>query len=164
MTKLITLYDTTLRDGTQGEQVNLSAEDKLRIAHKLDEFGIQYVEGGWPGSNPKDARFFEMARKTTFQTLFLRKTINGIRDQLQRLRLEALDRNDHRPIPVHQDRERYDLHTVAVEHLQLRIQDHVVVHLGRIFLDLGKHPGRWRITRDPHKFEGPLRKEIVYLI
>jgi 2-isopropylmalate synthase len=68
MTKQITLYDTTLRDGTQGEQVNLSAEDKLRIAHKLDEFGIQYVEGGWPGSNPKDARFFEMARKTTFQT------------------------------------------------------------------------------------------------
>ena len=67
MTKQITLYDTTLRDGTQGEQVNLSAEDKLRIAHKLDEFGIQYVEGGWPGSNPKDARFFEMARKTTFQ-------------------------------------------------------------------------------------------------
>jgi 2-isopropylmalate synthase len=67
MTKQITLYDTTLRDGTQGEQVNLSAEDKLRIAHKLDEFGIQYVEGGWPGSNPKDARFFEMARKATFQ-------------------------------------------------------------------------------------------------
>ncbi len=67
MTKQITLYDTTLRDGTQGEQVNLSAEDKLRVAHKLDEFGIQYVEGGWPGSNPKDARFFEMARKTTFQ-------------------------------------------------------------------------------------------------
>ncbi len=63
MTRQITLYDTTLRDGTQGEQVNLSAEDKLRIAQKLAEFGIQYVEGGWPGSNPKDARFFEMARK-----------------------------------------------------------------------------------------------------
>jgi len=67
MTKQIVLYDTTLRDGTQGEQVNLSAEDKLRIAHKLDEFGIQYVEGGWPGSNPKDARFFDMARKTDFK-------------------------------------------------------------------------------------------------
>ena len=68
MSKQITLYDTTLRDGTQGEQVNLSAEDKLRIAKKLDEFGIQYIEGGWPGSNPKDARFFEMARKTPFRT------------------------------------------------------------------------------------------------
>ncbi|MBW1943307.1 MAG: citramalate synthase [Deltaproteobacteria bacterium] len=66
MAKQIFLYDTTLRDGTQGEQVNLSAEDKLRIAKKLDGFGIHYVEGGWPGSNPKDARFFEMARKVRF--------------------------------------------------------------------------------------------------
>jgi len=62
----ITLYDTTMRDGTQGEQVNLSAEDKFRIAKKLDDFGIPYVEGGWPGSNPKDVRFFEMARETNF--------------------------------------------------------------------------------------------------
>lgn len=68
MTKQIILYDTTLRDGTQGEEVTLSAEDKLRLAQKLDEFGIQYVEGGWPGSNPKDARFFEMARKTAFRS------------------------------------------------------------------------------------------------
>lgn len=67
MHKQITLYDTTLRDGTQGEQVNLSAEDKLRIAKKLDGFGISYVEGGWPGSNPKDARFFEMAQKGDFK-------------------------------------------------------------------------------------------------
>ncbi|MCJ7595523.1 MAG: citramalate synthase, partial [Desulfobacterales bacterium] len=66
MTKQITLYDTTLRDGTQGEQVSLSAEDKLRISSKLDEFGIHFVEGGWPGSNPKDARFFKMAQKTNF--------------------------------------------------------------------------------------------------
>ncbi len=68
MTKHILLYDTTLRDGTQGEQINLSAEDKLRIALKLDEMGIHYVEGGWPGSNPKDVRFFKMARETSFQT------------------------------------------------------------------------------------------------
>ena len=68
MSKQIILYDTTLRDGTQGEQVYLSAEDKLRIAHRLDDFGIHYIEGGWPGSNPKDARFFEMARKISFHT------------------------------------------------------------------------------------------------
>lgn len=67
MAKQIFLYDTTLRDGTQGEQVNLSAEDKLRIARKLDGFGIHYVEGGWPGSNPKDVRFFGMAADTPFQ-------------------------------------------------------------------------------------------------
>ena len=67
MAKEIFIYDTTLRDGTQGEQVNLSAEDKLRIARKLDDFGIHYIEGGWPGSNPKDERFFEMARKINFR-------------------------------------------------------------------------------------------------
>ncbi|MDB9822828.1 citramalate synthase [Deltaproteobacteria bacterium] len=64
MTGKILLYDTTLRDGTQGEQVNLSAEDKLKIAQKLDEMGIHYIEGGWPGSNPKDARFFDMAKNS----------------------------------------------------------------------------------------------------
>ena len=68
MSRKIVLYDTTLRDGTQGEHVNLSAEDKLRIAQKLDEFGIHYIEGGWPGSNPKDARFFDMAGKVSFHT------------------------------------------------------------------------------------------------
>jgi len=67
----IILYDTTLRDGTQGEQVNLSAEDKLRIAKKLDGFGIPYIEGGWPGSNPKDARFFEMAQKANLKNASL---------------------------------------------------------------------------------------------
>jgi 2-isopropylmalate synthase len=61
------LYDTTLRDGTQGEQINFSAEEKLRIAQRLDDFGLHYIEGGWPGSNPKDVRFFELAGKATFK-------------------------------------------------------------------------------------------------
>src|SRR5581483_8645626 len=55
-------FDTTLRDGTQGESVSLSVDDKLLIAEKLDELGIDYVEGGWPGSNPKDKKFFEKAK------------------------------------------------------------------------------------------------------
>ena len=55
----ILLYDTTLRDGTQREGLSISCNDKLKIAQKLDEFGIDYIEGGWPGSNPKDAEFFE---------------------------------------------------------------------------------------------------------
>lgn len=67
MAKEIFIYDTTLRDGTQGEEVTLSAEDKLRIAGKLDDFGIHYIEGGWPGSNPKDERFFEMAKQIDFR-------------------------------------------------------------------------------------------------
>ncbi len=59
----IELYDTTLRDGSQGEGINFSALDKLRIAEKLDAFGIHYIEGGWPGSNPKDMEFFTAAAK-----------------------------------------------------------------------------------------------------
>jgi 2-isopropylmalate synthase len=55
------LYDTTLRDGTQREGISLSLDDKLKIARKLDDFGIHYIEGGWPGSNPKDVEFFRRA-------------------------------------------------------------------------------------------------------
>jgi 2-isopropylmalate synthase len=55
----IQLYDTTLRDGTQREGLSLSAEDKVKIARELDGLGIHYIEGGWPGSNPKDAEFFQ---------------------------------------------------------------------------------------------------------
>ena len=58
----VELYDTTLRDGTQMEGISLSVEDKLKIAQKLDELGIHYIEGGWPGSNPKDAEFFVRAQ------------------------------------------------------------------------------------------------------
>jgi len=63
----VLIYDTTLRDGTQGEQISFSAEEKLRIAQRLDDMGFQYIEGGWPGSNPKDMRFFEMARDVKFE-------------------------------------------------------------------------------------------------
>src|SRR5665213_862880 len=55
-------FDTTLRDGSQGEAVSFSVDDKMLIALKLDELGIDYIEGGWPGSNPKDKEFFERAR------------------------------------------------------------------------------------------------------
>lgn len=59
----ITTFDTTLRDGTQGEAVSFSVEDKLAIARRLDELGIDYIEGGWPGSNPKDKEFFARAKR-----------------------------------------------------------------------------------------------------
>jgi 2-isopropylmalate synthase len=58
----VELYDTTLRDGSQREGISYTASDKLRIAHKLDEFGVSFIEGGWPGSNPKDAEFFARAK------------------------------------------------------------------------------------------------------
>ena len=59
----ILLYDTTLRDGTQGENINFSAEEKIGIALRLDNLGIHYIEGGWPGSNPRDKQFFKLAKK-----------------------------------------------------------------------------------------------------
>jgi len=61
--KEIVLYDTTLRDGAQGEGISFSLRDKLAIAEKLDELGIDYIEGGWPGSNPKDMEFFKEAQR-----------------------------------------------------------------------------------------------------
>lgn len=62
----IQIYDTTLRDGTQSEGISLSVNDKLKIARRLDEFGVHYIEGGWPGSNPKDAEFFERVQTLEF--------------------------------------------------------------------------------------------------
>src|SRR5882762_6351989 len=66
-TSKITLYDTTLRDGAQGEGIHFSLADKLRIAQRLDTFGMDYIEGGWPGSNEKDIEFFREAKKLKFK-------------------------------------------------------------------------------------------------
>ncbi len=63
----VVLYDTTLRDGTQGENITLSLADKLRVARMLDEFGMPFIEGGWPGSNPKDIEFFAAARSMRWE-------------------------------------------------------------------------------------------------
>jgi 2-isopropylmalate synthase len=67
MRRLIRIYDTTLRDGTQGEGVSFSMEDKVRLSSRLDAFGIHYIEGGWPGSNPKDLRFFRRMQDVTLK-------------------------------------------------------------------------------------------------
>ncbi len=62
MTNRIEIYDTTLRDGTQGEGINFSVADKCRVAEELDALGVDMIEGGWPGSNPRDVAFFQKAR------------------------------------------------------------------------------------------------------
>src|SRR5260370_29110456 len=67
MRRLIKIYDTTLRDGTQGEGVSFSMEDKVRLATRLDALGIHYIEGGWPGSNPKNLRFFRRMHYVSFK-------------------------------------------------------------------------------------------------
>ena len=63
----VVLYDTTLRDGAQQEGISLSVEDKLKVVRKLDELGVHYIEGGWPGSNPKEDEFFQEARSLRLQ-------------------------------------------------------------------------------------------------
>ncbi len=65
--KRVWVYDTTLRDGSQGEGISFSVADKVRIARKLDEFGVDFIEGGWPGSNPKDVEFFEIMAREPLQ-------------------------------------------------------------------------------------------------
>jgi 2-isopropylmalate synthase len=66
-TPRVTIYDTTLRDGTQGTGISFSVLDKIRVAERLDDFGVHYIEGGFPGSNPKDAEFFREARRRTWK-------------------------------------------------------------------------------------------------
>ena len=68
MSNKIEVFDTTLRDGTQAEKISFSAEDKLHIAKRLDQMGFDYIEGGWPGSNPKDMKFFDKAKNHEFET------------------------------------------------------------------------------------------------
>ncbi|MEI6186376.1 MAG: citramalate synthase, partial [Dehalococcoidia bacterium] len=67
----VDIYDTTLRDGAQQEGISFTVADKLKIAQKLDELGIQYIEGGWPGANPKDTQFFARAKGLKFKNAVL---------------------------------------------------------------------------------------------
>jgi 2-isopropylmalate synthase len=92
----IEIYDTTLRDGSQGEGINFSVADKLRIAEKLDAFGVHYIEGGWPGSNPKDLEFFKQAARRKWKnskiaafSMTRRKGVTVETDELMRQILEA---------------------------------------------------------------------------
>src|SRR3954465_9320426 len=66
-TPRVTIYDTTLRDGTQGTGISFSVLDKIRVAERLDAFGVHYIEGGFPGSNPKDAEFFKEAKSRNWK-------------------------------------------------------------------------------------------------
>ena len=86
MTPDVEIYDTTLRDGTQGHGISFSVADKLRIADRLDAFGVHYVEGGWPGSNPKDIEFFDEAKRRTF-----RNARSSLRPPVRRARAPGKD-------------------------------------------------------------------------
>lgn len=92
----ILLYDTTLRDGTQGENISFTADEKIEIAQRLDDLGIHYIEGGWPGSNPKDMHFFDLAKRIKFRNARLtafgstrKPGTNPVEDQNIKALLEA---------------------------------------------------------------------------
>src|SRR5438094_4329500 len=96
MSPEIEIYDTTLRDGSQGQGVSFSVADKLRIAERLDSFGIHYIEGGWPGSNPKDIEFFKETQRRKYRNAKLaafgstrRKGVRVEDDEQVRLLIEA---------------------------------------------------------------------------
>src|SRR6266478_1896700 len=96
MSDRVDIYDTTLRDGSQGQAVSFSVADKLRIAERLDAFGVHYIEGGWPGSNPKDIEFFDEAKRKTFRNARLaafgatrRKGVTAEADDQVRLLIDA---------------------------------------------------------------------------
>ncbi|MGQ9558124.1 MAG: citramalate synthase [Desulfurispora sp.] len=89
----VEIYDTTLRDGTQGEGVSFSVEDKVKVALRLDALGVHYIEGGWPGSNPKDAEFFRRMRQ----------------QPLQQARLTAFGSTRRPGVPAHQDQNLQEL-------------------------------------------------------
>src|SRR5437762_3021631 len=96
MTTSLVLYDTTLRDGAQREGISLTVEDRLKIATWLDSLGIHYIEGGWPGSNPKDMEFFKQAAKKKWKnakiaafSMTRRKGVAVEKDDLMRMILEA---------------------------------------------------------------------------
>ena len=92
----VEIYDTTLRDGSQAEGINFSVADKLRITDRLDAFGIHYIEGGWPGSNPKDIEFFAQAKRLKLKhaklaafSMTRRKGVPVEKDEGIRMLLEA---------------------------------------------------------------------------
>lgn len=96
MRSAIEIYDTTLRDGSQGEGINFSLADKLRLAERLDAFGVHYIEGGWPGSNRKDLEFFQIASRRRWRhariaafSMTRRKGVMVENDDLMRQILEA---------------------------------------------------------------------------
>jgi len=120
MGQTVELYDTTLRDGAQTEGISYSVQDKLRIAAKLDELGLHYIEGGWPGSNVKDSQFFRLARGQRLQSAQLvafgstrRAGLTSARDP----NLKALLRADTRTVTIFG--KSWDLHVQGVLKISL---------------------------------------------
>ena len=146
----VELYDTTLRDGAQTEGISYSVQDKLRITEKLNALGVHYIEGGWPGSNPKDAEFFRRARRLRLGTSTLtafgstRRASSAAKDP----NLLALLKAETRVITIFG--KSWDLHVRDV--LKLTPEQNLkVIHDSVAFL---KRHGRTVIYDAEHYFDG----------
>ena len=146
----IGLYDTTLRDGAQTEGISYSVQDKLRITEKLDALGVHYIEGGWPGSNPKDAEFFRQAARLRLRTTVLtafgstRRAATAVKDP----NLLALLKAETRTITIFG--KSWDLHVRDV--LRLSPEENLkVIEDSVAFL---KRQGRTIIYDAEHFFDG----------
>ncbi len=147
----VVLYDTTLRDGTQGENINFSADEKVKIALRLDDAGVHYIEGGWPGSNPKDLHFFDLAKRVEFKHARLaafgstrRPGIEPDQDQ----NLQALLDSDTPTVAIFG--KSWDLHVEAVMDNSLD-ENLAMIHDSVQFL---KSRGREVIYDAEHFFDG----------
>ena len=147
----VVLYDTTLRDGTQGEKISFSAEEKVKIAHRLDDFGIHYIEGGWPGSNPRDKRFFDLVKKTTFHNARIaafgatRRPNSKVSDDAN---IEALLASETATITLFG--KTWDLHVTQVMNNTLQ-ENLAMIHESVAYL---KEEGREIIYDAEHFFDG----------
>jgi len=147
----IELYDTTLRDGAQTEGISYSVQDKLRVTEKLDALGMHYIEGGWPGSNPKDAEFFRRAGKLRFATAILTafgSTRRAGRPAAKDANLQALLRAETQVITIFG--KSWDLHVRDV--LRISLEENLrVIEDSVAFL---KKRGRRVIYDAEHFFDG----------
>jgi 2-isopropylmalate synthase len=147
----ILLYDTTLRDGAQGENVTFTVEDKLRISKRLDDIGIHFIEGGWPGSNPKDLEFFKLARTIEFKHAELtafgstrKPGISAIKD----INLQAILEAETSIVTIFG--KTWDLHVEKVMNNALE-ENIAMIHDSVLFL---KDNGRKVIYDAEHFFDG----------
>jgi 2-isopropylmalate synthase len=149
----IEFYDTTLRDGAQSEDIAFSVHDKLRITEKLDEFGMEFIEGGWPGSNPKDLEYFREVKKLKLQ----QARIAAFSSTVKASRVDEPEKDEIMQAVLDADTEyvtivakSWDLHVrdalkVGVE-TNLRMVDGTVRYL--------KHRGKKVIFDAEHFFDG----------
>ena len=145
------LYDTTLRDGSQQEGISLSVEDKLSIAAKIDELGVHYIEGGWPGSNPRDDEFFRRMRGVKFKHAKLvafgsTRRAGGVAktDQVLKGLLEA-----ETPVVTIVGKS-WDLHVTEV--LETSLEENI--EMIRDSIEWLKHNGREVVFDAEHFFDG----------